>query len=81
MRSWAICLVLLTTTSVLGEQVSIPVTQDNSIVLVDGEWTENAGSSERIRIKGNQHMVAMAFDTSAIAGKRVKSARLECHSG
>jgi hypothetical protein len=76
---WAICLVLLTTTSVLGEQVSIPVTQDNSIVMVDGEWTENAGSSGRIRIKGNQHMVAMAFDTSAIAGRRVKSARLECH--
>lgn len=76
---WVICLVLLATTFALGEPIAIPVTQDNSIVMVDGEWAENAGSSGRIRIKGNQHMVAMAFDASAIAGKRVKSARLECH--
>lgn len=76
---WAVCLALLPSAIVLAAPVSVPVTQDNSIVMVDGEWTENAGSSGRIRIKGNQHMVAMAFDTSAIAGKRVKSARLVCH--
>lgn len=58
--------------------IQIPVTQDNSIVLLDGEWTENAGRKGQLRIKGNQHIVAMSFDTSAIAGKRVKRATLVC---
>ena len=63
---------------VTAAPIQLPVTQDNSIVLVDGEWSENAGDKGRIRIKGNQHIVAMSFDTSAIAGKRVRSATLVC---
>ncbi|MBM3998026.1 MAG: hypothetical protein FJ297_00540 [Planctomycetes bacterium] len=47
-------------------------------MLVDGEWTDNAGGQGRIRIKGNQHIVAMAFDLSAVAGKRVERATLVC---
>ncbi len=60
----------------LAETVRLPVTQDNSIVMVDGEWSANAGSSGRIRIKGNQHIVAMSFDVSAIRGRAIKSAEL-----
>ncbi len=49
--------------------------------MVDGEWELNAGQQGRIRIKGNQHMVAMAFDMSAISGKRVRKATLVCVKG
>ncbi len=59
-----------------AESVRLPVTQDNSIVMVDGEWSANAGSSARLRIKGNQHIVAMSFDVSAIRGRSIKSAEL-----
>lgn len=62
-----------------GESVRLPVVQDNSIVMVDGEWSENAGSSGRIRIKGNQHIVAMSFDLSAVQGKQIRRAELVCH--
>ena len=51
-----------------SESLKLPVIQDNSIVLVDGEWNENAGQKGRIRIKGNQHIVAMAFDMSPLHG-------------
>ncbi|MEZ6134827.1 MAG: hypothetical protein R3C53_07950 [Pirellulaceae bacterium] len=67
--------------SAAGEIVRLPVTQDNSIVMVDGEWEVNAGQQGRIRIKGNQHIVAMAFDTRAIQGHTVKQATLVCVKG
>jgi hypothetical protein len=60
------------------EILSLTPTQDNSIVMVDGEWSENAGSSGRIRIKGNQHIVAMGFDFAALRGRQVRRARLIC---
>ncbi len=69
------------TLAIAADTIQLPVTRDNSIVMVDGEWDLNAGQQGRIRIKGNQHMVAMAFDTSAIAGKRVKKATLVCVKG
>ncbi len=59
-------------------QVQLPVTKDNSIILLDGEWRMNAGEQGRIRIKANQHLVAIDFDTSAIKGKLVKKATLVC---
>ncbi len=62
----------------LAQTVRLPVTQDNSIVLNDGEWNENAGQQARIRAKGNQHLIAMSFDTNAIRGKLVKRATLVC---
>ncbi len=64
-----------------AETIRLPVTQDNSIVMVDGEWEENAGTQGRIRIKGNQHIVAMAFDMRELAGKRVEKATLVCVQG
>ncbi len=72
---------LLGSTTASAETVILPVVKDNSIVMVDGEWGENAGAQGRIRIKGNQHIVAMAFDTSAIAGRRVQQATLVCAQG
>ena len=65
---------------VFGETVRLPVTQDNSIVMVDGEWSENAGANSRIRIKGNQHIVAMNFDLAEIRGKTIKKASLVCEA-
>lgn len=69
---------LSTAEAIGGDPIQLPVIKDNSIVMVDGEWDLNAGDRGRIRVKGNQHMVAMAFDTSAIKGKRVKRATLVC---
>ncbi|MCA9061289.1 MAG: hypothetical protein KDA85_22400, partial [Planctomycetaceae bacterium] len=67
-------------TPINADTVQLPVTQDNSIVMVAGEWSENAGGNSRIRIKGNQHNVAMNFDVTAILGKRIKRAELVCHA-
>lgn len=61
-----------------AEVLKLPATKDNSIVLVDGEWNENAGQKARIRIKANQHIVAMAFDMTPVKGKLVKKATLVC---
>lgn len=64
-----------------AETLRLPVVKDNSIVMVDGEWSQNAGQQGRIRIKGNQHIVAMDFDVSAIAGRVVRKATLVCEQG
>ncbi len=72
---------LWVSTSLANEPIRLPAIKDNSIVMVDDEWDLNAGQQGRIRIKGNQHMVAMAFDMSAIVGKRVKKATLVCVKG
>ena len=61
-----------------AEPIKLSVIKDNSIVLVDGEWSENAGQKARIRIKANQHIVAMAFDMTPVKGKLVKKATLVC---
>jgi hypothetical protein len=63
------------------QTASLPAVMDNSIVMVDGEWDQNAGQQGRIRIKGNQHIVAMAFDMSAVAGRRISKATLVCTQG
>lgn len=62
-----------------AESVKVPVTKDNSIVMVDGEWSVSAGGNSRLRIKGNQHIVTMSFDLSAIREREVKSAVLVAH--
>ncbi|MFV0444516.1 MAG: hypothetical protein ACK5Q5_13180 [Planctomycetaceae bacterium] len=71
-------LILLMSEAVRGESLRLPVVQDNSIVMVDGEWSANAGTSGRIRIKGNQHIVAMSFDLVSVQGKKIKRAELVC---
>lgn len=81
MRSFCVVcatLVVLCGSSQASEPIKLPAIKDNSIVLVDGEWNENAGQRARIRIKANQHIVAMAFDMSAVKKKLVKKATLVC---
>ena len=67
--------------SAAEQPVRIAVTKDNSIVMVDKEWRDNAGGAPRIRIKGNQHIVAMMFDAAALRGRIVRSAVLVCQKG
>lgn len=64
-----------------AETVRLPATRDNSIVLHPAEMGVNAGGAQRIRIKGNQHIVAMGFDLAAVRGRTVRSARLVCAKG
>jgi len=63
------------------EPTRVEVTKDNSIILLASEIKLNAGSSSQIRIKGNQHMVAMMFDAAALKGRVVKSATLVAYKG
>ena len=71
--------IILTTAATSAEaQTRIEATADNSIVLVEGEYHLNAGSQNRIRIKGNQHLVAMDFDFEKLRGRRIHSAVLVC---
>lgn len=52
-----LCVVLtLAAERATSAPISVPVTKDNSIVLVDGEWTENSGQKWQIHIQGNQHL-------------------------
>ncbi|MEM6692862.1 MAG: hypothetical protein AAF664_25765, partial [Planctomycetota bacterium] len=76
--AWAL---MMSSVAVASDLVVLPSTKDNSIVLVEGEWRVNAGKQGRIRVKGNQHLVAMDFDTKAIRGRRVKAAELVCSKG
>ncbi len=73
-------LVALGAGSAWGETVPLRAVQDNSLVMVDGEWLVNAGNASRLRMKGNQHMVAIAFDLAPIAGRLVTRAELVCHA-
>ncbi|MBI5366487.1 MAG: fibronectin type III domain-containing protein, partial [Planctomycetes bacterium] len=61
-----------------AEEVRLPALKDNSIVLHPGEYRINAGSAERIRIKGNQHLVALGFDATPLRGRTIASATLVC---
>ncbi len=72
--------IILTTAATSAEaQTRLEATADNSIVLVEGEFGLNAGSQNRIRIKDNQHLVAMDFDFDKLQGRRIQSAVLVCH--
>ncbi|GAF85958.1 unnamed protein product, partial [marine sediment metagenome] len=75
----ALLAILAAASSAGARPVRIEVTRDNSIVLYRGEYHLNAGRKTRIRIKGNQHLVAMAFDMRPLAGKLIESATLVCH--
>lgn len=73
-----LALLSLLPAGVVHAQQRIAVVRDNSIVLYPGEEHLNAGRLSRIRIKGNQHLVAMAFDRDALRGRMVRSAVLVC---
>ncbi len=61
------------------EVVRLPCVADNSIVLYQGEERENAGKAAHIRVKGNQHLVALAFDMAPLHGRVAIEATLVCH--
>lgn len=63
------------------QSAQLSVIKDNSIVIYPGEEKINAGKQNQIRIKGNQHLVALSFDTAPLKGKKVKSATLICYQG
>ncbi len=71
-------LALAAAAACVGQAATIPITADNSIVLYPGEEHLNAGRKTRIRIKGNQHLVALRFDCRPLRGRVVKSAVLVC---
>jgi hypothetical protein len=77
-RARMILCVLLISASCAFAQQRIKITKDNSIVLYKGETHLNAGNQQRIRIKGNQHLVALSFDTTPLKGKLVTAAVLVC---
>ena len=81
--SLLVCLVAVLGAAVAAaaEPVRVPATRDNSIVLVDNEWRDNAGRQSHIRIKGNQHMLAMMFDAQPLRGRVIRSATLVCQKG
>lgn len=78
--SLAVSISLIVSPAADGGVAEFPATADNSIVMVDGEWSLNAGGASRLRIKGNQHIVALGFDLTPLAGKRVTKATLLCHA-
>ncbi len=59
----------------------IEITKDNSIILVKSEEHLNHGPKPRIRIKGNQHIVAIGIDPQALHGRKVVRATLVCRKG
>ncbi len=61
--------------------LKIAVTRDNSIILVNGEERLNHGDKRQIRIKGNQHIVALGFDASPLRGRKIARATLVCRKG
>lgn len=83
MKPLAACLlVLLACIAPAAESgVRVEATRDNSIVLVGREWRINGGRLPHIRIKGNQHVVAMDFDRAPLRGRLVKSATLVARKG
>ncbi|MEY3175760.1 MAG: hypothetical protein RLZZ436_3674 [Planctomycetota bacterium] len=71
-------LLALNTAATAQDTLTLPAIADNSIVMVENEWSENAGDKSRLRIKGNQHIVIMAFDLAALNGRQIRTAKLVC---
>lgn len=78
MHKGLILLFLILSLSAYSGEIKLPATADNSIVIYPGEEHLNAGKQSRIRIKGNQHLVAMKFDFSPLKGKIIETAELIC---
>ncbi|HUW57647.1 MAG TPA: hypothetical protein VMZ92_13490 [Planctomycetota bacterium] len=82
MRGFVVLLFLAAVFALPAEGATrVEVVRDSSVVLVDNEWHLNQGRLDRIRIKGNQHLLPMTFDLTPLKGKLVKSATLVCRQG
>ena len=60
-------------------QITLPITADNSIVDYIGEQNINMGAASSIRIKGNEHHLILKVDTVGLVGKKVTGATLRYH--
>ena len=69
-----ICLLL--SAPVLAQQVSLPITADNSIVDNDGERSVNMGAATSLRLKAFQHHLVLKVDTAGMDGKKAIAAVL-----
>jgi len=78
---WCLVILAWNLPGLAAESVRVGATRDNSIVLVPREWRINGGRLARIRIKGNQHLVAMDFDRAPLRGRLVRSATLVARRG
>ncbi|MGH7150003.1 MAG: hypothetical protein ACREIU_04870, partial [Planctomycetota bacterium] len=58
------------------EELRLAATADASICVHDSERTFNTGASARLRLKGNEHVLLLDFDASALRERRVADARL-----
>ncbi|HUV39875.1 MAG TPA: hypothetical protein VMY39_09695 [Planctomycetota bacterium] len=76
---WGVLVVCVVSAADGAERVD--VVADSSVVLVQNEWQETHGSKPLIRIKGNQHLLPMAFDLKPLRGKLIRKATLVCRQG
>lgn len=74
----SICLFALVAAQAPAQGERFDATADTSIVLHPDELHDCHGRRSRIRIKGNQHLVALGFDASELAGRAVRRATLVC---
>ncbi len=76
-----VCVLLLVHSVARGEGLDLPCTADTSIVLYQGEEAECHGAKPWLRLKGNQHLLALAFDVTPLRGRVVQSAWIEATAG
>lgn len=81
MKRLLIGILFLTFPATSWAETKVPVIKDNSIVMVENEFHLNAGGQRMIRIKGNQHLVALDFDREALKGKVIEKAYLVAFQG
>jgi len=77
-RTWIAALLLgaLAAVPCSGETLRLECTADTSICIYPSEQSHNHGGKSRLRVKGNEHILLMKFDTSPLGGRAVRSARL-----
>jgi hypothetical protein len=59
-----------------AEDLTLPVTADNSICMHPGEVQDNCGQSSRVKLKGTENVILLNFDAAALKGKAVTKAVL-----
>lgn len=80
-RILVLAAVLVACTPPADAATRVEVVADSSVVLVRNEWHLNQGKHTRIRIKGNQHLLPLAFHLNPLKGNLITSATLVCRQG
>ncbi|HYE06181.1 MAG TPA: hypothetical protein VEL07_11770 [Planctomycetota bacterium] len=76
MTTIRIPLVLLLAAAVAASELTLPITADTSLMMHPEELRQNAGQSSRIKLKGIENVILLAFDPAPVAGKVVERASL-----